>query len=150
MVGVIEQIRIARRNPASLTVGVLLGGFVPVATFWTKRCDFDANHPWSLSLVLILAVLVFSAKTVTQWASSAFRDTHKALGFVALMEGVMVTTPSLGMAFVALAYLVTINAVATGCILAQQDIKSAAAKSKKRAVAENDNARISGRIRKAA
>jgi hypothetical protein len=75
-------------------------------------------HPGWL---LVLGGLLFSAKTVYAWTAAAFDDRAKALGFVVLVEGALLLAPSPALRYVALAYLVTINALGTGARLALRD-----------------------------
>lgn len=131
-VDVMGDIRMARANGGALSVGGLLGGAVPAATFWVSHFEYDAQHPFSVSLLMILGGLLFSAKTVMAWAATAFNDKGKAAGFVVLTELLMVTTQHLWVAAIALAYLVCINAVATGCTLARQDVTKRKAAKKAR------------------
>ena len=69
---------------------------------------------------LITGGLVYSAKTVLDWARLAFSSTFKSVGFVVLLEGVMVTSTTRWLALAALGYLIAINGVATACTLGGQ------------------------------
>jgi hypothetical protein len=118
--GVVDQVRVACRARHRLAgaVGLAVGGVIPVFTYLVAH---RATSAWSLPALLALGGLIFSAPTVFDWARAALASTWKALGFVVLLEGVMVTAHTLDLAwigYVALAYLVLINAVATGCRLA--------------------------------
>jgi hypothetical protein len=64
-----------------------------------------------------LGGLVYSAKTVWQWGTVAFQNAFKALGFVILLEDVMVTSHIPWLSITALVYLMAINGIATGCNL---------------------------------
>jgi hypothetical protein len=66
---------------------------------------------------LALGGLLFSARTVYAWGRLAFQASGKALGFVVLMEGVMTMSHTPWLSPAALAYLVAINGIATGCTL---------------------------------
>lgn len=115
--GVGDQVRIALRpkNRLEALCGLVLGGFVPVATFVT------AHGGWTwMTAVLVVGGLVFSAKTVFDWCSLAFGERAKALGFVLLIEGVMVASPVRWLSLAALALLVGINGTSTGCRLARK------------------------------
>jgi len=118
--GVVAQVRLAFRPRARLAtlLGCLLGGFVPVASFILahREAEFDDLHGW-LAVLLVLGGLVFSAKTVLEWGSMAFHDGRKALGLVVILEGSMTLSHTPWLAGAALAYLVGINALATGCTL---------------------------------
>jgi len=116
--GVISQVRTASGNPIALLVGCLLGGFVPLATYFVAHQEVDG---YNAALALVIGGLVYSAKTVWQWGLLAFNCKYKATGFVLLVEGVMVLSHIRWLGVIALAYLVLINAVATGCALALRD-----------------------------
>jgi hypothetical protein len=100
-------------------LGAALGGIVPVGSYWLAHHEVSADVPLyaQLSAWLVFGALVFSAKTVVEWGRLAFGDAWKAVGFTALIEGMLISshTPSLSLA--ALAYLVSINGIATGCRL---------------------------------
>jgi hypothetical protein len=106
------------RNRLAAVVGLGLGGFVPVATF---EVSHRAAELASLPALLAFGGLAFSAPTVYGWARAALGSSLKAGGFVVLLEGVMVSAGSLGLAWLgwaALGYLVAINATATATRLA--------------------------------
>jgi hypothetical protein len=121
--GIVDQVKEAMRkqNRLATFAGVILGGFVPVASFtlahFELRLDgsFISQIP---TLFIIAAGLTYSAKTVFDWARVAFKHPAKALGFCVLVEGVMTFAHTTWLSAVALALLVTINGVATGCNLA--------------------------------
>lgn len=126
--GVVEQIRIAARNPLPALLGAAMGAVVPAAVFLVVHRHLDPGRPpwaqWAAPLAyMALGGLVFSAKTVFQWARVAFDCPWKATGFVILLEGVMVCAPG-PLAAVCLAYLVGINAIATAAQLAMSDPRS--------------------------
>jgi len=120
--GVIGQIRQAfsTGNRLAATVGLLLGGFVPAAVSTIAHGPASASFEGhEIAWALVAGGLVYSAKTVFEWASLAFTNKPKALGFVLLLEGVMVTgSAPHWLQVAALAYLVAINATATACTLA--------------------------------
>ncbi len=120
--GVVGQIRLALLPKAMLATGMgfLLGGFVPLATFWLSHHELDIESPIYAQLVsyIVLGGLVYSAKTVYAWGKLAFQVPAKALGFVVLLEGVMVLSHTGWLSLMALVYLVGINGIATGCNLA--------------------------------
>jgi hypothetical protein len=64
---------------------------------------------------------LFSALTVLGWSSDMFGSKVKAIGFTALLEGIMMTADAGWLSAIALCYLVAINAVANGCRLALRD-----------------------------
>lgn len=120
-VGVIAQIRAATNNPIALLVGCLLGGFVPLASYFVAHQEVKTF--WSVPTLLVVGGLVYSAKTVFQWGKQAFNCGWKATGFILLLEGIMILSSIPWLGHLSLVYLVSINAVATGCLLAQRDTK---------------------------
>jgi VIT1/CCC1 family predicted Fe2+/Mn2+ transporter len=121
--GVVEQVRLALRPKARLAtlLGTMLGGFVPLASYVVAHHEIDPADPLTshslVCLFLVLGGLAYSAKTVWQWGRIAFQNAFKALGFVVLLEGVMVTSHILWLSIAALVYLMAINGIATGCTL---------------------------------
>lgn len=113
---VIQQVRRAFAPGARLAgfTGLAIGGFVPVATYTIVHFECNA-HPqlW----LLVAGGLMYSAMTVFGWASAAFGNRAKAVGFCALLEGILTFghIPALGLA--SLAMLVFINAVSAACAL---------------------------------
>lgn len=61
--------------------------------------------------------LAYSAQTVFQWARMAFTSGWKSFGFCVLVEGTMVSSHISWLSIAALAYLIVINGIATGCRL---------------------------------
>jgi hypothetical protein len=122
--GVVGQIRVAfnKANRLATSAGFLLGGFVPIAAF--EICHFELPQEqglaWAALACLVLGGLVFSAKTVWQWAAAAFLDRAKATGFVLLLEGVMVLSHTSWLSYSALAYLILINGIATGVTVSKE------------------------------
>lgn len=118
---VIDQIKTAVRsnNRVASTFGFMLGGFVPIATFFVAHYEVDASKALyqQIHTLLVIGGLFFSAKTVYDWAKTAFRHPMKALGFVILIEGVMTFSNNNPLAIAALCYLVVINGIATACNL---------------------------------
>lgn len=114
---VVEQVRRSTRKTHRLAMacGAVLGAFVPGAVYWLAHTEASARP---MLWVLIAAGLAFSATTVYEFGRSAFQHTAKAMGFVVLLEGVMVASSTRWLALVALVLLVAINAVSTGCNLA--------------------------------
>lgn len=122
--GVVEQVRVALKPKARLAtfLGFLLGGFVPLASFEVAHFEVDLTQPVyaQLASYLVVGGLLFSMVTVYAWAKLAFQAPTKALGFVILLEGVMITSHAGWLAAAALCYLVAINGIATGCNLSRR------------------------------
>lgn len=120
--GVVEQVRLALqpKNRLATLMGFLLGGIVPLASFVVAHYEVDVTRPLysQLGVLLVLGGLVYSAKTVYDWGKRAFKSPAKAMGFVILLEGVMIAADTSWLGIVALSYLIVINGVATGCNLA--------------------------------
>ena len=117
----VQQVRLALkpRNRLPTLLGFLLGGFVPLASFFVAHYELSATAPLytQKALYLVLGGLAYSAKTVWQWGRIAFQNALKAAGFVVLLEGVMVTSQIAWLSVAALVYLMVINGIATGCNL---------------------------------
>jgi VIT1/CCC1 family predicted Fe2+/Mn2+ transporter len=110
--GVLDQVAQATRshNRLAFTVGGLLGGFIPVASFTICHYECEAQpYLW----VLVVAGFTYSAITVYQWATIAFKHWAKAVGFVVLMEGVIFFSHTLWLSYAALGVLVLINGIST-------------------------------------
>lgn len=120
--GVVEQVTLALRPKARLAtfMGFLLGGFVPLASYVVAHYEIDyaASLFSQVAVLLVFGGLVYSARTVYEWGKLAFQSPGKAVGFVVLAEGVMITSHTSWLALSALAYLIAINGIATGCNLA--------------------------------
>lgn len=120
--GVVEQVRLSLRPGSRLAfaLGVLLGGFVPIATFVIAHTELTAARALWLqpAAAFVAGGLLFSAVTMYRWGVLAFAQRAKAIGFVVLLEGTMVTCQTRWLALVALGYLAAINGVATACNLA--------------------------------
>lgn len=123
--GVVAQVRLSLRAGSRLAfaLGVLLGAFVPIATFQISHTELTTTRPlWTQPAAFFVAGgLLFSAVTMYNWGCLAFTQRAKALGFVVLLEGTMVTCQTQWLALAALGYLAAINGVATACNLARRD-----------------------------
>ena len=119
--GVVNQVREALRPKARLAtaLGFMLGGVVPLATYTVAHGEINPSVPLYLQAasVLVLGGLAYSAKTVYEWGCRAFGMKVKSLGFVVLIEGTMVISHTAWLGITALAYLIIINGLATGCAL---------------------------------
>lgn len=116
---VVEQVRAAFKPDARLAtlLGCLAGALPPLSAY--VLAHLPTPVAWYL-WVIVAGALLFSAKTVFQWAALAFADKVKAFGFVVLLEGVMTLSPVIWLSYLALAYLIAINAIATGCTLSRR------------------------------
>jgi len=120
--GVVAQVRraCARGNRLAAFVGLLLGGFVPLAVYVVAHGESGPFTGHERSWALVTGGLAYSAVTVFHWARLAFESAFKSVGFVVLLEGTMVTSTTHWLALVALGYLILINGVGTACTLAGQ------------------------------
>lgn len=118
--GVLGEVRLALhpRNRAAALLGAVLGGGVPIASYWLAH--HELSRGWVV-YALVAGGLLFSAATVVRWAASAFGSQAKALGFTVLLEGVLLYSSTDWLALAALVYLVGINAIATGVRLALEE-----------------------------
>ncbi len=123
--GVVEQVRLALRRGSRLAfaLGVLLGGFVPIATFQISHTELTSARALWLqpAAAFVAGGLLFSAVTMYGWGRLAFAQRAKAFGFVVLLEGTMVTCHTRWLALAALCYLAAINGVATACNLTRDE-----------------------------
>ncbi len=121
---VIFQVKRAfkKGNRLATFVGLLLGGFVPLSIYCVSHApgfSFDVLSSAGSRgpVTLVFGGLCYSANTVFTWAKMAFSSVVKSLGFCLILEGVMCTTTIHWLAVLSLAYLIAINAIATGCNL---------------------------------
>lgn len=117
----LAQLRIARRKPVAALIGAT-AGIVPVGVFELGHYELTSWSPLECpKAAIVYAGLLFSALTVLGWSRDIFGSTAKAVGFTALLEGIMMTANAGWLSAIALGYLVVINAVANGCRLALRD-----------------------------
>jgi hypothetical protein len=117
----LAQLRLARRKPLAALLGAT-AGLVPVGVFELGHYEITSWSPLKCSkAIIVYAGLVFSALTVLGWSTDMFGSKVKAIGFTALLEGIMMAADAGWLSAIALAYLVAINAVANGCRLAMRD-----------------------------
>lgn len=123
-IGLLEQMRTAKRHPTASVLGGALGGFVPIAAYTIVHQELRRSGHWDLwqpIAPVVAACLLFSVRTVWQWGHQSFREGFKASCLVVAIEGVMVFSATPLLCMVALAYLVAINAIATACTLVAED-----------------------------
>ena len=117
----LAQLRVARQKPVAALLGAA-AGLVPVGVFELGHYELTSWSPLACpKAAIVYAGLVFSALTVLGWSSDMFGSRLKAIGFTALLEGIMMTADAGWLSAIALCYLVVINAVANGCRLALRD-----------------------------
>lgn len=113
---VIGQLRQSFAPGARLAAftGLILGGIIPGFT-WTIVHFEVAVTPalW----VLVAGGLLYSSIAVFEWATAAFGNPFKAVGFVVLLEGALAFSGIWAVSLSALGVLVFINAVAAACRL---------------------------------
>lgn len=111
--GVVDQVRQAlmKKNRYAMIGGAILGGFVPAASFEIARYEVQAEP---MMYVLVTGALIYSAMSVFDFAKIAFKHPAKALGFVVLLEGVLVFAKNEYLSLAGLVLLVAINAIAAG------------------------------------
>jgi hypothetical protein len=120
----LAQLRFARQKPVAALLGAT-AGLVPVGVFELGHYELTSWSPLDCpKAAIVYAGLLFSALTVLGWSSDMFGSKAKAIGFTALLEGIMMTADAGWLSAIALCYLVAINAVANGCRLALRDAVS--------------------------
>ena len=117
--GILSQIRTAREHPFAATMGALIGGVVPLGTYFVAHSGI--THWMDYRVGMVAGGLLFSCTTVVQWGRAAFDSWPKALGYVLLLESLLVASPYPWLGMLALAYLLGINATATACRIAHED-----------------------------
>lgn len=112
----VEQARMAfgRGNRLSAAVGLVLGGFVPLASYTLVHLEVSRRP---LLWVLVVGGLVYSAFSVYGWARKAFRHRAKALGFVVLLEGTLTFCSVPWLSLAGLAILMVLNGVTAAVAL---------------------------------
>lgn len=97
-----------RKAGAGRIAAAIAAAFLPVASFVLAHIEAPTNQAlW----VLVAAALLFSAPTLVQWAAKWCGHMYKAMGFAALLEGVMVFSHIPALSYAGLAILVMINAI---------------------------------------
>jgi hypothetical protein len=120
----LAQLRVARRKPVAALLGAT-AGLVPVGVFELGHYELTSWSPLDCPKAgIVYAGLLFSTLTVLGWSSDMFGSRVKAIGFTALLEGIMMTADAGWLSGIALCYLVVINAVANDCRLAMRDTAS--------------------------
>ena len=101
-------------------IAAIAAGFLPVASYVLAHYE-TKNTPamWAL----VVAALTFSAPTLVEWAQKWCKSVWKAVGFAALLEGVMVASSTGWLGATGLVILVAINCHAAWA-LAGKNLKS--------------------------
>ena len=87
----LAQLRVARRKSVAAMLGVT-AGLVPVGVFELGHYELTSWPPLECPKAgIVYAGLLFSAFTVLGWSSDMFGSRGKAIGFTALLEGIMMT-----------------------------------------------------------
>lgn len=134
--GFVADVRAAltRERGLELFIGLLWGGFVPVASFYSihealPQLWAGASAPgagwlaWAHFLSVVAVVvggLLKSSPVVYGAAKEAFGNWAEALGFVLIFEGVMALVPIPWLQSAALTGLVGVNVIGTATRLAQR------------------------------
>ena len=119
MKNVSQQVAVAFKDRIAAVVGFLFGAAVPVGVFRTVHWDIP-NGATALLWIVIVAGLLVSGKTVYEWGIQAFECRWKAIGFVGVLEVMMVLTPNLWLAGFFLGLLVIANGVAASVALTRK------------------------------
>jgi hypothetical protein len=112
----VDQARLAFQQGGRLSalVGLVLGGFVPLASYTLIHQEVAARPQlWAL----VAGGLVYSAISVYAWACQAFENRMKALGFVVLLEGTLTFCSVRWLSLAGLAILMVLNGVSAAVIL---------------------------------
>jgi hypothetical protein len=115
---VLTQLRCAMANPLATGIGAVVGGVIPWFARTVAHHEVGARWWADPKVLIVVGCMLFSVSTVYTFGRATFRAPRKALGFVVAVEGVAVlcSTPQVWMT--ALALLVVINAVTSGCTIA--------------------------------
>lgn len=118
VVDVLTQLRTAWANPTATALGAVVGGAVP----WFARtvAHHEVAQRWwaDPKALIVVGCMLFSVSTVHTFGRACFRSERKALGFVVAVEGVAILCSTPQVWVTALAMLVLINAVTSGCTIA--------------------------------
>lgn len=118
---VVEAVKVAfsKRNRLAAVWGLIKGGWAPIASYFVAHTEVNGDYSLHPILSLLVAgALLFSAPTVYEWCMAAFNNRAKAVGFVVLLEGVMIFSKIHWLGVSAVVLLVAINGIQSGCNLA--------------------------------
>src|SRR5438105_1226559 len=100
----LAQLRIARRKPVAALLGAT-AGLVPVGVFELGHYELISWSPLDCpKAAIVYAGLLFSALTVLGWSTDMFGSKVTAIGFTALLEGIMMTADTGWLSAIALGY----------------------------------------------
>lgn len=125
---IITQINLALGKGYRLAavIGALTGGGVTYCTHAMARGDLattpwvSGHYAWFLGrLALVIGGLLFSIVTTYGFGRSAFGSGWLAVGFLVIMDGVMVASSQPSLEWFATGLLIAIEAVTTGCTVAR-------------------------------
>lgn len=117
MRNVVDQVKAAFKCPVAATIGFLFGAAIPAGVFRTVHWDLHTNQ---LLWLVVIGGLAVSAKTVYEWSVEAFRCRVKAIGFVLVLETMMVMTPSVWLGCSFLALLILVNGISASVALTKK------------------------------
>jgi hypothetical protein len=118
--GAVEQMirAFSAGNRLSALMGMVLGGFVPIAVYALVHAEV-ADHPWYW--LMVAGGLAYSAISIYMWAKQAFEIWIKAVGFVLLLEGTVTFSDEPWLSLTGLVILVVINGVSAAVALQARD-----------------------------
>lgn len=116
------QVRVIMKesNRLALFFGTLFGALIPTSVYVLIHQELTSRWYFDPKSLLVVGGLVYSAKTVVEWARYVFKDATKAVGFAVLLEGVMSLSSTQWLAFAALGTLALINTVAASYSLSSK------------------------------
>jgi hypothetical protein len=115
---VLTQLRCAMANPLATAIGAVVGGVIPWFARTVAHGEVSARWWADPKALIVIGCMLFSVSTVYSFGRATFRAPRKALGFVIAIEGVAVLCSTPQVWVTALALLVMINAVTSGCTIA--------------------------------
>lgn len=122
---ILKKLELVKEHDRLAWFGAAKGAAMPVGAFWTSHFDlteFDPAHPLAdpklAALVFVVAAcLAYSVTTVWKWGRQCYGNAWQATWYVIGLEGLMIFSPTLPLAVVALLLLIGINAIATACTI---------------------------------
>lgn len=134
-------------NLIALALSTLIA-FAPISAFVTKLCMpdllplLDDSRSLQVSqavliagcLAIVIGGFTVSAKTVWEWMAAATGSKIKATGYIFVVEGALMWGPVVELSYVALAFVVSINMIATTTKYVHQNKRARASRAKPRSV----------------